>query len=566
MVVFFCKNRKKIINANFSQIFAWYLYWRVKTFTFILNDMTMTRLFAIFFIVFYQGQFLSANAIRYNQMEIFMKNRTHFKSTFPDVSTDFYAQLDFVYSSANYNFLWNNKNKQQALLKWINNAPKIGFDNAEIKNSISEINYKRLGRIERVINDIEYTIAYIKLYDLMYNGNIPAEERGPTFHLPNQTYDTLKVLTEMAAVYDFSSFYSVFPKNKEFFPLIEKAVSLYDIYQSGGWPPVEMQVDSFRLGMRGETVLQLKERLRAGGYYHATHRWRSDIFDRELESALKQFQFMAVFDSTGVLDKKTLDALNADPFEQWQKIVINIERWLWFPKDFGDYYAKVNIPAFRFELFENDSLIHAQKVVVGRTDRETPIFYATMTYMDFNPTWTVPPNILAKDIVPAARKSPSYLQKKSIKVIDYSTGKVVNYSDINWSAYRRYAFVQDPGPSNSLGNIKFVFPNKYFIFFHDTPTKSHFALTDRAYSSGCIRLEDAFTLARYILRDNLKYTEEHMNEVIKTRKTTRVPLTNQPMVYITYFTVQADEYGRLHYYRDLYGHDRSLMEKLNPAI
>jgi L,D-transpeptidase YcbB len=502
----------------------------------------------------------NAQEVSYNPMEILFKNRTQFVQNYPDVNPEFYAMLDFVYSSTDYSLIWTNPLKIKQLTDWVNNAPKIGFDNKPILKIFPEEISKRENRLQKIFTDIDYTLTYLKLYDTFYNGTVKPEERGSNFFLPANVYDSLEVLNAISQSADLTPFYSVFPKVKDFPNLVEKAILYYNVDASGGWPSVD--ADSLYLGRRGPVVLQLKNRLIASGEYTFPHKRRSDIFDREVEAALKKFQFYAGIDTSGVLDSKTLYELNFPAIEKWKKLVLNIERWMWFPKDFGSYYAIANIPAFKIELYENDSLIHSQKVVVGRTDRMTPVFYATMTYLDFNPTWTVPPNILANDIVPAARKNVSYLQKKNIKAIDYNTGQVVNYNEINWSSYRKYAFVQDPGPSNSLGNVKFVFPNKYFIFFHDTPTKSHFALTDRAYSSGCIRLEDALALSKVILRENQKFSDDHIQGVIKSRKTTRVPLTNQPKVYITYFTVETDENGNLKFYRDIYGHDKALGEKL----
>lgn len=496
-------------------------------------------------------------------MEYIFRDEMAFKSSFQDVSPKLFSLLDHTYSTIDYNIIWKNNLKTDNLKMWLSKSAKVGFETSHLLSRLNNVQTEKNSRISKVHNDIEYTLIYLELYSKLYNGNIKIGERGKNFHLPFQNIDTSMVLLSIASSNDFSPFYNCLPNKKDFFNLVNKGIQLYDLKENEKWDKIILNTDSLQLGDRSETVVLVKERLNKLGYYQSYHKLRSPIFDINLENSIKLYQNSFRLDTTGVVKESTIESINQPLEDLWKKVALNIERWLWYPKDFGSYHVLINLPAFTFRLYENDSLLNMQKVVIGRKDRETPIFYSTMSYLDLNPTWTVPPTILSKDVVPAAKKSSSYLAKKSIKVIDYSTGKVVNYNDINWSKYKAYGFVQDPGPSNSLGNVKFVFPNPYFIFFHDTPTKSHFALNDRAYSSGCIRLENAQGLAEIILKEYPEYTSEKIDEVIKTRKTTRITLKNQPQVFIGYFTVDVDDNGVANFYNDIYGHDKILTPKLS---
>ena len=506
---------------------------------------------------------LRSEATPNSQIEVLLKNTTQLKKDFPKISDKLLISLDYAYSFTNYSLIWSNNHKLNQFTYWINNSHKLGIDVDAMLKSFEADTSKKEEWVKSIYSDISYTLVYFKLYQTFYNGRIAEKDRGKTFYLPSFSIDTFQVLSNIATANDFSPFYTAFPQKKEFKTLLDKTIKFYDLKENANWNTIVKELDTIQLGIRNKNVIELKSKLNTLGFYKSQEKLRSPIFDSLLVHNLKNFQNSVQLDTTGILDSITLIEINKPLEERWKTMALNVERWLWFPKDFGSYHVVVNLPNFILRLYENDSIIHTQKAVIGRKDRSTPIFYSTMTYFDLNPTWSVPPNILANDIVPSAKKSSSYLSKKNIKVIDYSSGKVVIYSDINWSNYKKYGFVQDPGPSNSLGNVKFIFPNTHFIFFHDTPTKSHFALNDRAYSSGCIRLENALSLASVILRENPIYTEEKIDEIVKTRKTTRVVLKNPPQVFITYFTAEVQSNGILYFYKDVYGHDKSLAAKLS---
>jgi murein L,D-transpeptidase YcbB/YkuD len=232
-----------------------------------------------------------------------------------------------------------------------------------------------------------------------------------------------------------------------------------------------------------------------------------------------------------------------------------------------DTFVFVNIPGFKVYYVRDEKLAWTRRAQVGKLFRQTPVFRADMTYLEFNPTWTVPPTILAKDILPAVRKDPGYLKKRNIRVID-SKGKVVNPKSINWSKYTGknfpYQLRQDPGPGNALGQVKFMFPNKHLVYLHDTPSKNLFDRESRAFSSGCVRIENPFEFAQLLL--GKEWNAKRIDGIIKSKKTTTVKLAKPVPVILFYLTALPAFDGRFHFRNDVYSRDEAVLEDLNAAF
>ena len=277
---------------------------------------------------------------------------------------------------------------------------------------------------------------------------------------------------------------------------------------------------------------------------------------------MNAFKTRHLLPADSVLDEKTANFLNQPISERIKELRLNLERWRWLPNGLGSYYAKANLPAFEMSLIKNDTLLMKQRMVCGKLSRSTPAFSDTMRYLDINPTWTVPPTILQKDILPSAKSSSTYLSRKNIKVLDVTTGHYISTSAINWANSKNYKFVQGPGLGNALGVVKFIFPNPYYIFFHDTNHKEHFPLTYRAYSSGCIRLQHPRDFAALLLTSNdISFNRSEIDSIIETQKTKRILLNEKPVVYITYLTQDFQD-GLLFTYPDVYGYNEELEKNM----
>lgn len=285
------------------------------------------------------------------------------------------------------------------------------------------------------------------------------------------------------------------------------------------------------------------------------------IYDEATEGAVKKFQMRHGLGVDGVIGVGTAGALNFTKEQRRKQIIVNMERWRWFPREFEKEYVIINIPDYSLRVVQNSDTIRVHKVIIGRPSRKTPILSSKLTYLIFNPTWTVPPTILRKDIVPDAIKNRNYFSSKNITIYD-SNNRVV--SPWQWSARRArsYRYVQSPGEENSLGLVKFMFPNRFTVYLHDTNTKGFFEKDIRALSSGCIRVQNPFELTEYLLDDSEKWNLEKIFEAISTNITSQVPINKEVYIHILYWTAWSEN-GTLQFRDDLYSLDMDLYKKLD---
>lgn len=283
--------------------------------------------------------------------------------------------------------------------------------------------------------------------------------------------------------------------------------------------------------------------------------------DSLFQEALKRFQLRHGLKETGKPDMKTYMQIRVPIKERIKQLLINMERCRWVPPhQQGDYLA-VNIPDFRLFVYQGDSLQWSCKVVVGDLENNTVIFNNQLEYIVLSPYWVIPSSIIYKETLPALRKDPKYLSKHAMEVVSRS-GELINPSSINWNQLTEkkfpYSIRQKPGKNNSLGFVKFIFPNEHSIYLHDTPSKSLFGETNRAFSHGCIRVAEPFRLVEYLLRNDSTWTKSRIKKTMYGGTETIVKLKKKIPVFIAYFTAFVDRQGRLHFREDIYGHDEKL--------
>lgn len=285
------------------------------------------------------------------------------------------------------------------------------------------------------------------------------------------------------------------------------------------------------------------------------------IYDEATEGAVKKFQMRHGLGVDGVIGGGTAGVLNFTKEQRKKQIIANMERWRWFPRKFENEYAIINIPDYSLRVVQNSDTIRVHKVIIGRPSRKTPVLSSKLTHLIFNPTWTVPPTILKKDIVPDAIKNRNYFSSKNITIYD-SNNRVVSPWQWNARRARSYRYVQSPGEENSLGLVKFIFPNRFTIYLHDTNTKGFFEKDIRALSSGCIRVQNPLELTEYLLDDSEKWNLEKIFEAISTGKTSQVPINKEVYIHILYWTAWSEN-GTLQFRDDLYSLDMDLYKKLD---
>lgn len=272
------------------------------------------------------------------------------------------------------------------------------------------------------------------------------------------------------------------------------------------------------------------------------------VYDSLLVEGVKRFQERHGLHPDGVIGNGVLAALNRPPHERVRTLLVNMERLRWVPERTAPDLLLVNIPEFRLHVFEADTEAFGMDVVVGAAATRTVIFSDTLSRIVFSPTWSVPVSIVRNEILPAMRKNPNYLASKGMSIVGGSTSLP--------------AIVQRPGAGNALGRVKFLFPNSYSIYFHDTPSKGAFARESRAFSHGCIRLSQPQQLAEYLLRNDSTWTTKRIKEAMYSGKEQHVVLKEKRPVSIGYFTAWVDRQGRLNFRDDVYGHDMRLANEL----
>jgi len=291
-----------------------------------------------------------------------------------------------------------------------------------------------------------------------------------------------------------------------------------------------------------------------------------NFYDATLEQAVKAFQERHGLTQDGAIGPGTRNAMNVPVEQRIDQIRVNLERARWTLHEMKGEFVLVDVAGFYVSFFRNDEPVWTSKVVVGRDERETPIFRSKITYVVFNPTWTIPPGILVKDKLPDLKRNPGALKKMNIRVLDGS-GREVNPYSVNWKQYGPsrlppYQFVQDPGPNNALGLVKIMFPNPYLVYLHDSPAKSLYEQDQRTFSSGCIRVQKAFDLAELVLNDP-QWNKQAMDAVIATKETRTVNLKQPVPVLILYWTAQPRPDGQVVFRNDIYGRDPVTLAALN---
>jgi L,D-transpeptidase YcbB len=281
------------------------------------------------------------------------------------------------------------------------------------------------------------------------------------------------------------------------------------------------------------------------------------LFDKELSVQLRLFQKASRIKVTGVLGPQTVAALNADlTAREEAKLVNNMERMRWLPRELGSRHIFVNQPAYVAAVMENGRAVWSTRVIVGKPTTQTNVFHDEMEFLVFNPSWGVPQSIIAKDYLPKLRRDPGYLDRLGFKVVNQK-GKVVPSRSINWASYGSrvpYGVQQPPGAKNALGEVKFMFPNTHNIYMHDTPSRELFDEDTRAFSHGCVRVQNPREFAAVILGWDAGAVDEN----IATPKSETVRLKEKIPVHLTYFTAWPDETGKINYFEDIYGRDKAM--------
>jgi murein L,D-transpeptidase YcbB/YkuD len=351
------------------------------------------------------------------------------------------------------------------------------------------------------------------------------------------------------------------------FRSVETLAAYRAIAAAGGWDTLP-EGETLKVGMRDPRVPVLRRRLREAGDLTGAPSTDAELYDPALETAVKHFQYRHGLDQDGAIGKNTRAAFNVPIGDRIRTLVLNLERRRWLPDDLGQRYVFVNMAGFELKLVDGDKTMFDTKVVVGTPFHRTPVFSGNMSYVVVNPYWHITPSIARNEILPSVQKDVNYLASKNIRVFsDWSANAYeVDPHSVDWSQVSprgmKYKFRQDSGPTNALGRIKFIFPNRHNIYLHDTPSKHLFKQSVRSFSHGCIRVQYPFDFATFVLRDRPGWTREKIDQTVAAGDRKIVNLPQSLPVHLTYLTNWVNSDGSVYFRKDIYGRDKLLSDAL----
>jgi murein L,D-transpeptidase YcbB/YkuD len=476
--------------------------------------------------------------------------------------TEFYQRRAYQYAWFSENSLTNaaiNFNGQREA--YINDFADSSLYNAEIDLLLSEAQNRPAEFLKNPLNaqklELLLTAAFFNYTDKAFTGTI----KNPLdleWFIPRKKKNYQALLDTLVSAKGNPMRE---PVNRYYTLLKDQLRRFRRIEKQGGWPSIDIGKKTFGEGDTGSVLLDVQKTLLVLGDLKAID--TTGIFTDSLTTAVKRFQHRMGLKESGKLDAATATELNRPVSFRIRQIMVNMERLRWAPTEMEPNMLLVNIPEFKLHVFDEGKQLWMCNVVVGKEATKTSIFKGNLSYVVLNPYWVVPNNILRNEILPRLKQNPGYLARNNMEVV--SGNKVIDPYSVRWSAYSNhvpYTIRQKPGKSNSLGKVKFLFPNSYSIYLHDTPSKGLFGESRRAFSHGCIRVAEPERLALHVLKDTPSWNLEKLESVWATQSEKWITVRPSIPVYIVYFTAWVDQTGQLNFRNDLYGLDKTLAKEI----
>ncbi len=481
-----------------------------------------------------------------------------------------------IYERRGFSPAWSGTGKMEALIQAIKGTARDGLNPADYHlEKIQHVHGliaggRNLAADERAALDIALTDSMIRLGYHQRFGKVNPYDLDPIWNFSRELLgrDPATVMQEAIDADSLSDYIAaIFPRVEIYRRLQSYLAEYRKLAESGGWPRVP-DGPTLRPGDVDERLPTLNRRLViTGDLPVAAASTPAATYGGELEAAVKNFQARHGLDSDGIVGPATLRALNVPVEARIDQIRLNLERGRWVLDHLEDDFVVVNIAAFRVYVYRDRKPVWSTRVVVGKTYHKTPTFRSQMKYIVFNPTWTVPYSIATKEMLPAIKRDPNYLAARNFDVKNRN-GDVIDHASIDWTTVTArnfgYTFVQRPGTSNALGEIKFMFPNQYAIYLHDTPSKSLFGRAARSFSHGCVRVERPFDFAEVLLEPD-GWTRERIDAERSNRATKSVFLSKPLPVLLLYWTAEVGDDGQIHFYDDVYQRDQAVLTALDSS-
>jgi len=481
--------------------------------------------------------------------------------------------LPELYANRDFHRAWTDPKAVEDLLAAIRESKEDGLDPddyhlAPLERLRAEIAAGQQQEPELLADyDVLLTDALVRLaYHLLF-GKVDPEALDAHWNLAREIGDRNPAMAMQEAIESGALAAAIDDLKPQdgFYLRLKSALARYDgIRAGGGWPQVPPG-PVLKKGMSDERVTAIRRRLAITGDLPGDAA-DSPVFDDALEEGVKRFQTRHQLGADGTAGAKTVEAMNVPVEQRIGEMRVNLERARWVLHQLEGSFVLVDIAGFELLFVRNEEVVWRTRVQVGKPYRETPVFRSEIKYLVLNPTWTVPPGILNKDVIPAVKRNRGYLAKKNMRIYD-SNDRIVDPASIDWSRYpeRRfpYRLVQEAGADNALGRIKFIFPNDHAVFLHDTPSRFLFDKTDRTFSSGCIRVEHPFELAALLLNEPHRWSAAQLAAEAATGKTRTIFLPTPLPMLLLYWTVAVDEDGTVNFKPDVYGRDAAILKALD---
>ncbi|SDU16977.1 murein L,D-transpeptidase [Stappia sp. ES.058] len=451
----------------------------------------------------------------------------------------------------------------ELLIKAFEDARAHALDPAAYDpDRLFQIAFNASGIDEIAAVEVALSNSYITYANDMVAGRVKPNEVNPSLNLFPQAPDPASLLEMVESSEDFAlTLDALSPNTPNYARLKERLGDYRAKAEAGGFTPVPAG-ETLKPGMSDPRLDALRKRLAQQDLFTAGSH-QGDVYDGALVAAVELFQERHGLTVDGIVGKNTLAEINVAIETRIEQMELNMERRRWMPDDLGDRYVFVNLADQNLKVVKSEKTVHTARVVVGKPYHATPVFSDQITYAEVNPYWTVPYSIATKEYLPQLRKNPGALLSKNIRI--FSGNREVDPWAVNWQAYGRgnfpFTLRQDPGNRNALGRIKFMFPNKFNIYIHDTPSKSLFARSQRSFSHGCIRTEKPFDLGEVLLGDD-GWTKPRLLSVRSTGKRRVIKLKDPIPVHLTYLTAWVNKDGSTHFRRDIYGRDKVLKKAI----
>lgn len=469
--------------------------------------------------------------------------------------------LSAFYKSTNYRTIWQSEENRKIILEELLKSDEEGLNPEDYKvKTLHDFEKKSatLNESDLAKYDVLLTSSFQKYILHLTNGKLNPKKLYEDWDLKENYIDINETLTHLLDSDSLANKIAQLKPNNIVYKRLKKALRLINSFPKDNFKPLKI-TQTIAPNDTNPSIIDVKKRL----IY-----WKelpfndslTSIYDEETILAIKKFQSRHGLAMDGKIGPGTIVSLNFSKKQRMQQIIVNLERWKWYPKEMGKEYVIINIPDYRLTLVKDRDTLSTHKVIVGRTKRKTPILSSKLTQVVFNPTWTVPPTILREDVIPAILKSRSYLTKTNIKVYD-SKGRIISPHEWQLSRARSYRYVQSSGTFNSLGMVKIIFPNRFSVYLHDTNHRDYFAKIDRSLSSGCVRVDNPLELTQYILGDTLNWNLYKITEVLQTEKTKFVKIEKEISFHLLYWTAWSEN-NKLIFRDDIYNLDADLYTKL----